>query len=86
MLLTMCFDLSLSDHYTLAVSFESGLSKYGKNIMFKINDTIVKNHKEIDDVCGNFYLLINVLFSKMSTKNFLTQNNIFRQVHCNIKY
>ena len=42
-LLIMCFYLSLSDYYTFAISFTSGLSKYGENIMFTINDAKVIN-------------------------------------------
>jgi len=52
-------------------------------------DAMVKNRKEIDAVCGKFYLLTDILFSKMSTKKFLLddkQSNIFCQLHCNVKY
>jgi len=88
-LLTMCFDLSSSDYYTFAISLASGLSKYGENTMFEINDAMVKDRQEVDAVRGKFCLLMDVLFSKMSTKKFLLddkQSNIFRLVHCNVKY
>jgi len=56
--------------------------------MFEINDTMLKNRKEVDAACGKFCLLMDVLFSKMSTIFFLLddkQSNIFRLVRCNVK-
>jgi len=88
-LLTMCFDLSPSDYYTFAISLASGLSKYGKNTMFEYDDSMVRGRNEIDAVRGKFCFLMDIIFSKMSTKRFLLddkQSNIFRLVYCNIKY
>ena len=50
--LTTCFYLSLSDYCPFSISLASGLLKYVENIMFKINDAMVKNRKEVDTVCG----------------------------------
>ena len=83
------FYLSSSDYYIFAISLVSGLSKYGEKNIFEINDAMVKNRKETDAVCVKFCLLMDILFSKMSTKKFLLddkQNNIFRIAHCNVKY
>jgi len=88
-LLTMCFDLSKGDYYTFAISLASGLSKYGGNTMFEFHDGMVKNREELDAVRGKFCLLMDVIFSKMSTKKFLLdekQSNIFRLAYCKVKY
>ena len=39
--------------------------------MFEINDDTVNNSKDIDVIHGGFYCLMDVLFSKISTKKFL---------------
>ena len=85
----MWFGLSPGDYYTFAISFASGLSKYGKKIMFEINNAMIKNSNAIDAVRGIFNVLMDNLSSKMSTKKVILDNkqsNIFRQVHCNVKY
>jgi hypothetical protein len=88
-LLTMCFQLNSSDYCTFATTLASGLSHNSKNIDFEINDMMVTDESEIDFIRFKFCFLMDVIFSKMSTKKYLLddgKSNIFRLVYCNVKH
>lgn len=84
-MLTMSMECDESDYYSFALTVASGLSNMAKNTSFERHEAILDDGDDIDLVRRKLCLIMNVLFERMESSNYLSHgdgSNIFRLVHC----
>jgi len=87
-ILKMWFNLEPSHYYSFATTLASALSENAKNTSFEIAESMVATKEDVKVSREKFCLLMDILFSKMSTKKFLIDDggsNTFRLAHCSTK-
>ena len=87
-LLNMFFNFDPSQYYSMAVTIASGLSNFGENVDFEKSEMFLKDGWDTDLERRKLCLLMDVLFSRISSYKFLLQDggcNTYRVVHCGTK-
>lgn len=77
-------DMSSDQYHSLVVTVASGLSNYAENTTVELQHEIL-THPEVDLARQKFCLLMNVLFTNLSTYKFLMKDggrNTYRLIHC----
>jgi hypothetical protein len=88
-LLTIFFTCDRSSYYSFALTLASALSNQGENTSFEIDDSMVKNKKQMAQARKEFCLHMDILFDSIYMEKFLVcdeGSNTFRLVYCQTKH